>query len=273
MQFIDKNNSTNKSTADAVVDNFITNQRALGKEPIYFLFGNTRYKNQLRDLLIEEQSYLCCYCMRELLKDETTTMEHVIPKGFNQSELNLYISKYPSYFTEVVHRDCFTNSSTTPPYPHQVAYQNIVASCKGILDEMSESSYCCNNKRRRGEIHPIMFNDSVEQYVEYIALSGEIRSCNTADKSSIDSTISNLGLNNDTLKEIRYLWALTAKKETLIQPSTNKRDAIQSLFGTDLFSAIPIAYKKYFKTEYYWKLLHSYRWFEGYFQRKWAAVT
>lgn len=272
MQFIDKNNFVNKSIAYAIVNDFISKQRALGKEPIYFIFSKTPYKNQLRDVLIDEQNCLCCYCMRELLKDDTTTMEHVIPKGVDENALNSYISKYPLCFTEVVHRSSFTNTSTTPPYPHQVAYQNIVASCKGILDENSQSSYCCNNKRVRNEINPIMFNRRAEQCVEYVAFSGEIRSCCTTD-ISIELTIINLGLNNDTLKEIRMLWALITKKGTLISSSTKKRNVIQSLFGTDLFSAIPLAYKKYFTNDYYWRLLQSYRWFEGYFQIKWSTIA
>ena len=277
MEHIDKSNNLYKVKADSVVNDFIAHQRLLGNEPKYFIFCKTSFKNKLRDILIEEQDYYCCYCMRILKKDDSTTIEHIIPKGVDLNELNSYKICYPNYFTEVIHRDCFNSSSITPPYPHQIAYQNLSASCKGILQECSDSPHCCNNKRLRAVINPLFFDGNIANIVEYIALTGESKSCNVAD-ATIASTINNLGLNNDTLKEIRFLWALITKKGLVINVTINRNHLLNDLFGTELLSNLPIHFVKYGKyftqnNMYYWDLLMSYRWFEGYFRKKWSEVA
>jgi hypothetical protein len=211
MNYIDK--TIRKPQADGVVNNYIVSQRLNGYDCSYYNFTRTPFKNQLRDILIDEQKYLCCYCMRSLYKNETTTLEHVIPKGTETTiaNLNQYKVKYPLYFTEVIHRDLFTLISIYPPYPHQIAYQNIVASCNGVLHENSKSGFCCNQKRGNTEIVPLMFDANISNKVTYTR-SGIINSLNT----DINTTIWILNLNNETLKEIRILWAKIKYKNITI---------------------------------------------------------
>lgn len=265
MEHIDKNNAANKSIGDNIVNDFIVNQRLLGNDYSYYLFGNTPYKNQLRDALIDEQKGLCCYCMRQMKKDATTTLEHIIPKGSTEIEFETYKVNHPNYFTEVVHLSNFTHKNSTPPFPHSVAYQNLAASCKGILTENSKSSSCCNNKRRNDSVTPIMLDPNVATLVEYLEMSGAIQSSN--NDSLIANTISKLGLNDGTLKEIRVLWALVAKKRI----SIGNRRELTKAFNTDLISNVPLQYRKYITNDYYWNLFSSYNWFEHYYKNKNAA--
>ncbi len=268
MKHIDKNNAVNKSIGDGIANEFIANQRTLERDYSYFLLGNTPYKNQLRDALIDEQQGLCCYCMRQFHNNEETTLEHIIPKSSSVSELTDYTSAYQTYFNEVTHLSQFAHSQSTPPYPHTVAYQNLVASCKGILTENSQTSSCCNNKRGNNPIVPIMLYPNAATLVEYFELSGVMRSSN--NDSSIDSTISTLGLNDGTLKEIRILWALTVKKGVAINAMANRRE-LTKVFNTELVSTVPDQYRKYIVNDYYWRLFISYRWFESYYKNKNAA--
>lgn len=265
MKYINKNDVNNKSICDGIVNAFIENQKDLGKDCSYYCFGITQYKNELRDALIEEQHNLCCYCMRKLSNDQTTTLEHIIPRNSSDAELEAYKANNPVWFTEVIHLSNFNNTRPTPPFPHSVAYQNLVASCKGILKENSNESCCCNNKRGHHNIRPIFLDDNIDELIEYSCMSGTVKSSN-AD-TVIDNTLSLLGLNDNTLKEIRSLWALVVKKHILIDSKGNSRELVNA-FGTDLVSQVPDRYIKYVKNSYYWKLFISYKWFEGYYLHK-----
>lgn len=261
MKHIDKNDSANKSRGDKVVEDFIANQKSLGKDCSYYLFGKTIYKNQLRSILIDEQDEYCCYCMRTIKNDETTTIEHVIPKGCSLDQLNTYKNLYGDCFTEVIHLNNFSHSCNTPPYPHSIAYQNLIASCKGILNENKQTSYCCNNKRGNDNIKPIMFDEKLEN-ISYLKYSGEMYSSDM----EIKNTISTLGLNNETLKEIRRIWAKATEKGINIDDRLSGRELAHLIFGTYSISLIgEDKLRKYFKNEYYRKLFLEYKWFGVYF--------
>ncbi|MGL5635556.1 MAG: hypothetical protein ACRDD0_01595 [Bacteroidales bacterium] len=265
MKYINKNNPNNKEIANSVVNNFIINQRGLGKQCKYFLFTATNYKNQLRDVLIDEQNALCCYCMRRLFKDETTTLEHIIPKSSDQDQLNSYKADYPNFFNEVVHLDLFVDTSPFPPYPHSVAYQNLSASCNGILEGGDDSSCCCNNKRGNKVIYPLFLDPNIAISIKYTKLGIIISSPNNP---TFEKTITNLDLNYRTLVEIRFLWSAIANKLPDREVFNNKREISKSVFETDLLSEITEPYKKYFTNEYYWNLLLSYDWFYFYYINK-----
>jgi hypothetical protein len=266
MIYIDK--TLRKQQADVVVGNYIVSQRNNGYDCSYYNMSRSPYKNRLRDILIAEQNNLCCYCMKKLKKDETTTIEHVIPKGPDTTEaiLSLYKLKYPNYFTDVIHRDQFFTTSPFPPFPHQIAYQNLVVACNGILQEYSTKPFCCNQKRGHKEIVPLIFNSNIANIITYTR-SGVLASTN--DDSEIKSTITVLNLNNDTLKEIRILWAKIKHKNSIhLFNSSNKRELLLVLFGVELISMLPSIfepYKKYFTDNYFWSLLGSYLWFHDYY--------
>lgn len=262
MKYINKNNPDNKVKGDAIVNAFISNQRDLGKQCKYFLFTSTSYKNQLRDVLIDEQNALCCYCMRRLAKDETTTLEHIIPKSSDMDQLNSYKANYPDYFNEVIHLDLFDITLPVPPYPHSVAYQNLSASCNGVLQSEDDSSCCCNNKRGNKEIQPLFLEPGIVDLIKYTRVGNVI---SVPNNQAFENAIIDLDLNFRTLIEIRFLWSAIARKRPGCGEFSNKREISQSIFQTDLLSEIQEPYEKYFTNEYYWNLLLSYEWFYSYF--------
>ncbi len=92
-------------------------------------------RNPLRQLLLREQNNYCCYCMR-FINASVTTLEHVVAKSRNsttQTTLNQY-NHYPIIRDNVCLQSVFDNTRVklnTPPYPLEVAYENLTASCNG----------------------------------------------------------------------------------------------------------------------------------------------
>lgn len=92
MKYIDKNKAPFATDGRQIIDRFIAGQAQFtpAKECKYFLFTKTPFKNLLRNLLIDQQVNRCCYCMRDISPDETTTLEHVIPKSCDKVKVDSY---------------------------------------------------------------------------------------------------------------------------------------------------------------------------------------
>lgn len=269
MKFIDKKNKRNAFVTNIVINTFIKEQKKRGNECKYFLLCKTPYKNILRNFLIKEQQEKCCYCMRKLKYDDTTTLEHIIPKGANHTEINGYLLAYKRIFTQIKHESNLRKFAY-PPYPHQIAYGNLCASCKGILKENSLSSLCCNCKREHSTITPLIFIPNIERNIEYMKMSGEMILHITDSNRTLDK----LGLNNAALKEIRMFWALIAKNKSMKFIKQNRKyDLLSVVFHVnnlqDLAKNGYGNFAKYFSTnEYYWNLLKDYKWFYFYYKKK-----
>lgn len=269
MKFIDKKNKRNAFVTNIVINSFIKEQKKRGNECKYFLLCKTPYKNILRNFLIKEQQEKCCYCMRKLKYDDTTTLEHTIPKGANHTEVNGYLLAYKRIFTQIKHENNLRKFAY-PPYPHQIAYGNLCASCKGILKENSLSSLCCNCKREHSKITPLIFIPNIERNIEYMKMSGEM----ILHIPDSNKTLDKLGLNNATLKEIRMFWALIAKNKSMKFIKQNRKyDLLSVVFHVnnlqDLAKKGYGNFAKYFSTnEYYWNLLKDYKWFYFYYKKK-----
>lgn len=255
MNYIDK--TTNADAANEIVTDFLEETRRRGNNPGYKLFALTPLKDQLRDLLIAEQQGYCCYCMRKLAKDETTTLEHVIPRGSDEAECNGYLTRYAKYFSNIVHLDAFVRTWSYPPYPHSVSYYNLMASCNGLLTEGSRDCSCCNNKRGHDEIIPLPFISTINGLIKYTS-SGRVYA--TDGDIQKDDAIRVLSLNTGTLKEIRKLWHSAKEKGVDV---TTKAELL-SVFDNDILK-MSKDFLKYYQNEYYFNLFQSYKWFYGYY--------
>lgn len=154
---------------------------------------NSAYKERLNELLLREQSRLCCYCLKEI-KSQNLTIEHLIPQQIETAQILHYFSA-GELEDNVIHKDDFDwNSNLIPPikYPHDIAWHNLLASCN--------SNYHCNHYRGNELIKPFIFDSEIEQKTSYDAHG-------LVDCEEYQNDFDKLGLNSDEkLIIIRRIW-------------------------------------------------------------------
>lgn len=268
MKYIDKNKAPFATNGRRIIDNFIASQAQStpAKECDYDSFRRSRFKKLFLKLLIKQQQSYCCYCMRIIQSNNTTTtLEHVIPQSCDKVKVDSYLAKYPTWFNNVYHFGNLTPPLSDPLYPHVIAYDNLIASCNGEING-SRSSLCCNNRRGNVEIVPLPFDPNISEKVMYIGMSGEMRvveSVDDTERQAIADTIENLGLNEGRLREIRMLWFRTKRKNAIeFVHKNDKRALAKAIFETEEYTSIAEPeFIKYFTEESYWKLFCEYKWF------------
>lgn len=234
MLYIDKD--AHKKEGNAVIDDFLNtccrtpigryqgiryDKRDDGTNPTFCNANGRSFRKRLINVLLSNQQKKCCYCLRKLKinkvdgNDELVTLEHIIPRGFKSGTPQLANYQRCSIInsTKVQLTDEFENSAvqTLPPYPHKVAYNNIVASCNGTFpNELSShggrSRLCCNETRREEDAYPVYFLPNIADMVEY-ASNGDINAkSGSGYESEITTLISNVKLQCKSLLDIRQLW-------------------------------------------------------------------
>jgi hypothetical protein len=137
MKFIDK--TLNQINGNNLLNVFLTSRwNNITNRYISIGYSNQEFRQNLRpnlkQLLLNEQSNLCCYCMRQINNDDTTTLEHIVPQSTSTiAELNQY-THFAIINDNVCLQSVFDNATTqqnTPPFPLEIAYENLTASCKG----------------------------------------------------------------------------------------------------------------------------------------------
>ena len=221
MEWIDKQAEIE---ANQIIDKFLDEAKSVGStaESLYDDLGsmsyskdaNMSYKNVIIDrILLPEQRYRCCYCMKRLPDHSYSTVEHIIPQNIaNDQQMNVYLGGramnlnpdnvcltqqyvdggFPKYDGE--HRT---------PYPHLVAYHNFAAVCPK-----------CNNERGDKTIDPLFLYEGISGEVTYDEHTGEMTWGNDpfydspeyADPLSMQvPTVDRIGLNGKLLKIIRQI--------------------------------------------------------------------
>ncbi|NBK99891.1 MAG: hypothetical protein EOM50_18145 [Erysipelotrichia bacterium] len=232
-----------------------------------------RYK-VFKYLLLKEQQGFCCYCMREIPFNEVT-LEHVMPHHLDdkkRQEEIMYYSKFGRLKRGKITYCPDEELSTklhTPPYPHCIAYENLVVSCQGKVFEGGEKYVlhkCCNNFRGNNKIIPLFFIPRVVEIVRY-----EIDGTLTYFEK-YDSTIKSLNLMHSTLIFMRKTWAkIVINKISLNQVNKALTDIeIRANIIDDI--DINLSERKNLRIDLYWKLLIEYHWFYKYFQRMMASL-
>jgi hypothetical protein len=257
MKYIDKKIAKFKDHAYHILETFIQGQwRQDANQYVNLTYEDFR-NEEFRDLLLKEQDYFCCYCMKRILKDETT-LEHIIP---NKSKDSSEIHNYTPY-GELKHNVRFWESKMRyeklklPPFPHILAYENIVASCNGFIPD-SGFSKCCNNARGNKEIVPLFYISTIRKEIQY-DLSGLII-CN----ENYNDTIENLKLEHPTLQLFRRCWLnLPSKYSALdvIDASVDEKLRDNIIDDMDV-TRIKISDRTTIKNPVYWNSFMNYFWF------------
>lgn len=274
MQFISK--FKYKKKGHRIVKSFIRGQ---------WSFDNNRYVNLKYDelkrckkftyLLLKEQKGFCCYCMRKIPFHDVT-LEHVMPHHItDKKRINDEIKHYGKFgrlrgkYIKYCPDDKIPPfpKLSTPPYPHSISHENIVASCNGKVFEGGEKyvlhkSKCCNNFRGNNKIIPLFFIPRVAEIVSY-----EIDGTLTYFEG-YHLTISSLNLMHPTLILIRKAWAKIVINH--IGLSLVNKALTDSDIREDIIDDIDIdrPERKTLKVESYWKLLIEFYWFYNYFQKR-----
>jgi hypothetical protein len=200
MRFIDK--SKNVAAGNVIINQLLDD--CWNSDELTYRFANyedlskNKYRGRIVPLILDEQNNLCCYCMCELNNENTTTLEHIIPQKL---KLDTKLAEYNDYLNcktiseYVIHRDYFDlNTKIIPPgkYPHDIAYNNLIASC--------DSEAHCNNFRGSKNIKPFIFDNQIEDKVRYDE-AGRVDCDEYADD------LANVGLStNKLLQLIRRIW-------------------------------------------------------------------
>lgn len=258
MRYIDK--TIHAYECNLLIDQFLALCIERTWIPYYSEFGRTSFRKAVRRILVDEQNHYCCYCMRRLRMSEIT-IEHIIPTSEPRTTFDLY-KAYSPFFNQVVHLDEFLETWKQPPYPHTVAYTNLVASCAGILSEGDNKSCCCNNKRGNKHIIPLIYLPNISSTIAYTK-TGLIYPVDK-DPLKLDA-IDTLKLNHEILKEVRFLWFRIKKKAIHFDQDSNRVDVLMRIFDKQVRIDIPDEYKKYYRTDYFWKLFLDYDWFYDYY--------
>lgn len=260
-----------------------------------FMSGTPSYYERMVDILMRDQNDRCCYCLRRLQpspaanKDAIITIEHIVPHSFKPVDH----AKFEEYkhFThnldEVVLTDEFESMDpqTIPPYPHTVAYDNMVLSCNGTFPAVREggranSQICCNHKRGAKRAMPVYFLNDIANHVVYLNTGDVQANASSPQCADIDEVIQRAALGCDSLCVIRKIWyELSAlelndimqcdtedKREKMLTEAFNSTMAMSDPIGTaDLINK--------FKKQDYWDTLMLYDAFYDIMKAKYRTPT
>ena len=233
-------------------------------------FNQLKRDKAFQRQLINEQNGFCCYCMRHLNKGEIT-LEHVMPQKIKLEDIATDVKYYAQYgrlkrkYVKYINPIPKIRKLKVPPYPHSIAYENIVASCKGKLYDNGKDyvlHLCCNNFRGNKKIVPLFFIRDIEAQIEY-------RKDGTIDcPERFDSTVKSLNLEHHSLVFIRRIWASIVKMGITV----NEIRAAQGdrLLREDIISDIDLkkAERDKLKNNIYWNLLNEFYWFYWYYKKR-----
>jgi hypothetical protein len=214
MRYIDKN--TGKAEGNGITDEYLENECRTTdplSDCVRYMnidysgsFTNKGYRGRMLELAMFTQKKYCCYCLRKIGNSKQATLEHIIPQNASST------SRYDQYgeLSEgeiVLTKDySLAHNQERPPYPHTIAWDNLVVSCKGQFPlDNSVSSHCCNNARGSLYAPPVYYLQDIESRIT-IMNDGSIHAKVGDCQDEIKSTIVAAKLNCTALKEIRRLW-------------------------------------------------------------------
>lgn len=245
----------------------------------------TTYKECLEKVECKNQMHYCCYCQR-LLVGEDINLEHIIPKSFSGKENNrekeeAEFAEYTSWNLPFLTKENIELSygfktrrpQTTPPYPHDISYHNLVVSCEGVFPDKGMTQQCCNHPRGIASIYPLFYDTNISNKI-YYTKSGEILvdTLHTEDDrfEKIVKTITSLKLTASVLRDIRHLWYLlrNVPYAELKRLSDTSERRIQIDKVIDDTNERDIRIRDKFCKQEYWNSFLKYSWFQHYFKNK-----
>lgn len=275
MRYIDKN--ANSAEGDHITDDYLENECKM-TDPltgdIRYMnidysgsFTSEGYKDRMLELGMVSQSRFCCYCLRKIGKKQSATLEHIIPQ--KASETVDFDNFNELSKTEITLTLDFTTAHNQgrPPYPHTVAWNNLVVSCDGHFPlDNNVSSHCCNNARSSDFAPPVYYLKDIESRIVFMQ-NGTMM---TAD-DDVKATIRAAKLNCQSLKEIRRLWYLlrnTSYRDIVrcLYDRNLRNKILYSVFCMESIADIHFIYK--YQRDEYWQVFMKYHLFYTIFQGK-----
>ncbi|MDR1556945.1 MAG: HNH endonuclease [Tannerellaceae bacterium] len=263
MEYIDKTNPNVKQNAHNILKKFIDEQWQNDTNRYVNLAYEYFDKVEFCELLLKEQNHYCCYCMKHILNKETT-IEHIIPNKAKKESIYSDYKIYGDIESNVfLWQGNMSSKINLPPFPHILAYENLVASCNGSIPKEGNAK-CCNNKRGSEKIIPVFYIANAKEEFEY-DVSGII----ICDKKYYD-TISCLALEHQTLQLFRRCWLnLPSRYDALDVIDAGKDKELREQIVDDMdFSKISVRDRETIRTEPYWNSFMNYFWFYLYKQDK-----
>lgn len=235
-------------------------------------FGSTGSKAAMLQLALENQENFCCYCMRDLhLQNQRVTMEHIIPQSSDEATFNGYVAWNVRNLTvgDVVRTSNFTGrpNVSVPPRPHTVTFENLVASCDGTFPDKAGTSQCCNNRRKDKEVYPLFYVVNIGDEMIFMDDGSMQPDPRCVHQIEYRTTIDNVRLNCQNLKDVRRLWHLFEDEtQQVLVSCLGDRDLRDRTLKTVLFKQTDLVKQdsdiliKFMKDEY-WKTFLLYHWF------------
>ena len=252
MKYIDKkNNTTLEQSFNHIVDNYISR----GEYRYDQLMDDDR--KSLRNLLEQEQSGLCAYCMRRVIQGERT-IDHIIPKYIERSRYShAYKIGCGLYKTNILYEKIFTKSSIPIYYPHTLSYGNMVLACEN-----------CNLTKSDDIIFPFFF-DASGDHINYTEKGRMEISSDKVFPNELKSF-----LNQDFYSIYRSIWRAVKISGLSVQEMKDAKDTVtrQKLLNVIKKNVSnPIFIKKYpqlvenFTVTSKWNDFLRYDWFWEYY--------
>lgn len=274
MRWINKRNRKNRKQGHAIVNKFLRRgwDKSLGRY-VNCCYSDLQGEGKMTHLLLREQGYLCCYCMRTISYKNHTTIEHILPRKTKGDDYNT-ITHYLNAAGFMKRKVKWTEEPPlyrikVPPYPHYCAYENLVASCDGSIYDLQNPDYqypsklhnSCNNFRKNEEIIPLFFLKRINKILIY-ERDGEL-----SYDEKYRLTIKAINLEYDTLKLIRRAWAKVSEYYSVddvkkAMTDEELRNEIIDDAGFNAFDGNLLQHSNL------WYLLYDYRWFYTYFKRR-----
>ncbi|MCM1518747.1 MAG: hypothetical protein NC117_08915 [Pseudoflavonifractor sp.] len=293
MRFIDK--SPFVAREDDIDRRFINDCRAdddsllppLDSKMSFDAFKKPEYKRGAdgwEQLLIDEQSGLCCYCMRRISEGQTS-IEHLIPESFSglieTDEYDFYTALAPGLRDRVELSSRFAGAKITAEetssmtrFPHLTALGNLFAACNGTGD-FTDKGCSCNNCRGNTRILPLMLMENTQAAY---SPTGEAYIVREDTDGLAEQTIKALNINKPTLKYVRMVWyhavltQVTVEEMMAANGLKERMELMKRLFDTDNFETLDPEIQKFADNDTYHRLLLSYDWFHGYYTSRMPQV-
>ena len=253
MEYIDKgthHEQGNQFIDDLLEEKWIDDQSQYVDANYAGLRGSQFYSD-LSLVLLSNQNKYCCYCMQKI-DTVDTSLEHIIPqKTESQEDFDAYLC-CEELRSNVIFSKCFDRrTKLIPPgkYPHDIAYYNIVASCK--------SNAHCNHKRGNKRIKPLMYDFNLCNEISYDGTG-------LAHSEKYNNELSILGISTDKdLIGFRRVWKILADTVDVVQSVTDDEidKVVYSLSDVRLLNNLTGENNKK-------RLFRRYSWFFDYYKAR-----
>lgn len=259
MQYIDKSPGEGPKIVDKFLEEKWLDSEERYANADYYSFRSKKVFRKIEDfveLLLKEQSNLCCYCMKQIEASETT-LEHVITHKVERGEAFEEYLMVDTLKEHVIHKDEFDRDTKIIPlekYPHDIAYQNLIASC--------DSNSHCNNYRGDTFINPLIYDENIQDKVTY-DLQGRVGS------EEYQAELLSLGLSDGELTQYReIIYQISLKYPNISDVDNNVIEEIVLEMVTEADDDGSGLLDKFFGSPSKKDDLMAYDWFFNYYQNQ-----